>query len=173
MNSSNSYYFFKDHPISPPFTDPPIIITDRLKTPGNLGSIIRLAGNIGDVKVLAIHEGEPHRLSSIKKLGETTGKVIDWQYCTCDEAFDLIPSGYVITALETSPDSVNIFNCTLPKKICLIVGNESHGISEEVLKRAALKVHIPITGRTKSLNVSHAASVGLFEWLRQQFASLG
>jgi len=52
--------------------------------------------------------------------------------------------------------------------MALIVGNEINGINPLLLQKVQLSVHIPVTGSVKSLNVSHAAAVCLFEWLKQQ-----
>ena len=64
--------------------------------------------------------------------------------------------------------SNDIYETELPADAAFIVGNESHGIHEEILNQCDMVVYIPIPGPTRSLNVSHAASVALFEWYRQQ-----
>lgn len=45
----------------------------------------------------------------------------------------------------------------------LVVGNERHGISEELLKKIELKVHINMYGRNSSMNVSQAAGIAFYE----------
>ena len=51
--------------------------------------------------------------------------------------------------------------------MAFIVGSERNGLSEELLVQCDLVVYIPVPGPTRSLNVSHAAAVALFEWQRQ------
>lgn len=172
MEDLNANRFFQTTPYEISWPFPPIIITDHLKTPENLGQIIRLAGNVGSVKVLAVHEGESLKLSKVQKMANVAGQVVEWQFCTKEEVLNLLPNEYILTALETAPNSKNIFTSTLPQKMALIVGNESQGISDFLLQKAKVKVHIPVMGSIKSLNVSHAASVCLFEWIRQQSIEL-
>lgn len=172
MEDLNANRFFQTTPYEISWPFPPIIITDHLKTPENLGQIIRLAGNVGCAKVLAVHEGESLNLSKVQKMANVAGEVVDWQFCTKEEVLNLLPNEYILTALETAPYSKNIFTYTLPQKMALIVGNESQGISDFLLQKAKVKIHIPVMGPIKSLNVSHATSVCLFEWIRQQTLGL-
>jgi tRNA G18 (ribose-2'-O)-methylase SpoU len=48
------------------------------------------------------------------------------------------------------------------------VGNEKKGIDIDFVEECETIVHIPLTGNCTSLNVSHAAAVAAFEWLRQK-----
>ena len=147
---------------------PPIIIADRLRTPENMGLILRLAGNVNALSTLFISE-EGHKFKKYKILKTSSGAVtkVNWKIIKPNELIDIIPDDYEIVALETSEDANNIFSVTLPNKIAFIIGNEVSGISEEVLSLAKQKVYIPIPGPISSLNVSHALSVALFEWLKQ------
>lgn len=52
--------------------------------------------------------------------------------------------------------------------VALILGNESHGLGEEVEALVDDWVHIPIAGSAESLNVAMAGAVLCFEGLRQQ-----
>ncbi len=151
----------------PDSVNPPIIITDNLKTPENLGHIIRLAGNFGCEKVLAVNEKEELRKSKIRKMAEVAGNVIEWQFCSQEEAFSQIPDDYKIVVLETAPNSENIYNAFIPKNIALVVGNEVSGTSPFWIEKADYLYHIPMVGKIKSLNVSHACSMFLYEWLRR------
>ena len=55
-----------------------------------------------------------------------------------------------------------------PPRMFLIFGSETHGLPERILARyAEFTFHIPITARTRSLNLSTAAGIALYESLRQ------
>ena len=54
-----------------------------------------------------------------------------------------------------------------PDRLFLIFGSETKGLSEEILNRYAdAPYHIPITADTRSLNLSTAAAIALYESLR-------
>jgi tRNA (cytidine/uridine-2'-O-)-methyltransferase len=58
-----------------------------------------------------------------------------------------------------------------PPRMFLIFGSETHGLPERIRARyAASTFYIPITARTRSLNLSTAAGIALYESLRQAAA---
>jgi len=148
----------------------PIIITDRLRTPENMGSVLRLAGNIGAEKTIFISDtAHEFRLRRIKKTASTANENTNWEIRNEDQLSTFIPPDYQIIAIETSEKAQSIFNFKFPEKTAFIVGNERYGIRPEILKQAAHIVYIPVPGPVSSLNVTHALSVALFEWLRQWY----
>ena len=162
----HSKYLFKDLQVPDDYF-PPIIIADSIKTPENLGNILRLADNTRCKKVFFVETDPNIRLSKIKKTASSSFNSVDWKFCTMDELIAEIPPEYSLTAIETASDSVNVYNTTLPKKVAFIVGNEISGIRDEFLDKSDKIVHIPVLGNNTSLNVSHALAVVLFEWQRK------
>lgn len=144
----------------------PIIITDHFSTPTNLGSIIRLAANIGAKKVIAISD-QDFRISKVKKTAGAAHGHIQVEYIEENALHNFLPDGYQLVALETCSGSKNIFQEQLPDKMALILGSEKYGIRPELLAKCAKAVHIPMCGPIKSMNVTHAASVCLFQWYYQ------
>jgi tRNA (cytidine/uridine-2'-O-)-methyltransferase len=54
-----------------------------------------------------------------------------------------------------------------PERLCLVFGSETHGLPAAILERYGdCTYHIPITSRTRSLNLSTAAGIALYESLR-------
>ena len=146
----------------------PIIIADKLRTPENMGLILRLAANIGAINTyFIIDDNQTFKNSKIIRTASGAASKINWKIINSKEILSFIPDDYKIVALETSEDSVNIFSFNFPEKTVFLVGNEVMGISDETLSQAHHKVYIPVPGPISSLNVTHALSIGLFEWLRQ------
>lgn len=146
----------------------PIIIADKLRTPENMGLILRLAGNIGALNTLFISDAT-HKFKKYKIVKTASGAVtkVDWKIIKPNELKGFLPNDYKIIAIETCEDASSIFSFKFPKKAAFMVGNEVNGISEEMLSLAHHKVYIPIPGPLSSLNVTHALSIGIFEWLKQ------
>ena len=78
--TSHSKYLFKENQL-PSDYPPPIIVGYDIKTPENIGSIIRLADNIACEKVLFITEDDKIRESKIKKTASSSFNSIDWKCC--------------------------------------------------------------------------------------------
>ncbi len=168
MVDLNANSFFETNSYSfPNNIKPPLIITDNLKTPENLGQIIRLAGNVSCNKVFAINEKDELRMSKIRRMAEVAGSVVDWEFCSKEKAFSQIPDDYKIVVLETAPESKNMYNTFIPLNVALVVGNETKGVSSFWIEKADYIYHIPVLGKIKSLNVSHACGLFLYEWVRR------
>jgi len=145
----------------------PIIIADHLMTPDNLGAMIRLADNIGATEVCFLGKEEEHRLTKVRRVAASSRDNIRWYFSEETDLHKIVPDGKQIVAIETADNATCIYDTELPEDVAFIVGSESFGLSEDILKQCDKVVYIPVPGPTRSLNVSHAAAVALFEWQRQ------
>ena len=67
-----------------------------------------------------------------------------------------------------------LYDATLRDPWAVMVGNEGAGLSPALLDRATVRVAIPMSGGTESLNAAAAAAVVLFELVRRRgFRQLG
>jgi tRNA G18 (ribose-2'-O)-methylase SpoU len=164
--TTHSKYLFQKSDLRSDYFQP-IVIGYKIKTPENIGSIIRLADNVGCKEVFFIPETEALRKSKIKKTAASSFNSLKWSFCSIEDLNTKIPDDYKWIAIETSSDSVNIFSTQLPKKLVFMVGNEISGIDLKVLELCNKTVHIPLFGKNTSMNVSHALAVAIFEWQRQ------
>ena len=145
----------------------PIVIADHLLTPDNMGAMIRLADNIGASEMVFIGEDSRHRLGKIRRAAASSRGNIKWYFTEETDLRKIVPQGKTIVAIETADNATCIYDTKLPEDVAFIVGSESQGLSEDLLKQCDMVVYIPVPGPTRSLNVSHAAAVALFEWQRQ------
>jgi tRNA G18 (ribose-2'-O)-methylase SpoU len=163
---TNSIAFFTDR-IYPELTTKPIIAGWQIINPENIGNMIRLADNVGAEDVFILGSDFQLRMSSIKKTAGLSFNSVRLTFITPEDFFAQLNPGVQLAAIETCEDSTNLFTTKLPKNIIFLLGNERNGLPEEILRKCSLKLHIPMTGKCKSMNVSHALSVALFEWQRQ------
>ena len=145
----------------------PILIADHLLTPDNMGALIHLADNIGASEVCFLGREEEHRLGKVRRAAASSRDNIRWYFSEESDLHKIVPEGKTIVAIETADNATCIYDTQLPEDLAFIVGGESHGLSEELLSQCDMVVYIPVPGPTRSLNVSHAAAVALFEWQRQ------
>ena len=145
----------------------PMLLADHLLTPDNIGALIRLADNIGATEVCFLGREEEHRLGKIRRAAASSRDNIKWYFSEETDLRKIVPEGKTIVAIETADNATCIYETELPENVAFIVGSESHGLSEELLAQCDKVVYIPVPGPTRSLNVSHAAAVALFEWQRQ------
>jgi len=144
------------------------ILADRVQDPGNLGTIIRSAHASGALGVI-VTKGTVDVYND-KVLRSTMGSIFhvpviedrDTGYLKAlrEEGFKL-----VVSSLDTDYD---FFQVDLTGKVIIAVGNEGAGISRELMDMADVRVKIPMPGGAESLNVSAAASIMMFEVVRQK-----
>lgn len=78
--------------------------------------------------------------------------------------------GYQCLATSLEPPVLDYRDVDYTLPTLLIFGNEKDGISEEVMARVTQRIKIPMVGMAKSLNISVACAVILYEALRQREA---
>lgn len=143
------------------------IVLDNVLDTYNIGSIFRLADAVAAKKVYLCGQTETPPNHRIKKASINTTEWVEWEYA--ESALQAIRNlqftiyNLQIVAIEQSKKSIqyNKFDYTLP--ICLIVGNETNGVSKEVLKIADAIIEIPMFGVNKSLNVMVSLGIVLYE----------
>lgn len=148
----------------------PMLIADHLMTPDNIGAMIRLADNIGASEICFLGDEDEHRLGKVRRAAASSRDNIRWYFSEETDLHKIVPPGKAIVAIETADNATCLYDTPLPVDVAFIVGSERHGLSEALLAQCDQVVFIPVPGPTRSLNVSHAAAVALFEWQRQMLA---
>jgi len=145
------------------YNDNLIIILDNVQDPGNLGTIIRTADAVGLSQILVINNGAD--AYNPKVIRATMGAIFRVNIIPIDNLDELKKAGFTIVATSLQGDK-NIFDIKY-KKHAVIIGNEANGVSKELQNSADIKAKIPMFGKTESLNASVAASIIMYENLRQ------
>jgi len=163
----NAVDFFKNKSIPDAEGAHLILAAYQLRTPENVGALIRLAGNLNIEKVLFIQGENSMRMAKINRVAHSSLGHVDFSFVTEDVFFTALPTDYQLVAIETAEHAENIYQAKLPQKCVLVVGSERHGMAQDFLNKIPNCVYIPLVGKTRSLNVSHAATIAAFEWGRQ------
>lgn len=143
-----------------------IPIVDNLKTTFNIGKIIRSANAFGAKEVHLIGT-EFFDVSMAKgSFKHTPAKFYD-RFVLCHK--DLTEQGYTIFALDPGEGSVTLGDVNFPDKSAFVIGHEEYGFSFPVAEFKDVKrLNIPQFGKVQSLNASVAASIAMFEYVRQK-----
>ena len=146
-----------------------IVICDELTDPHNLGAILRSAEcagahgviipkrrSVGLTATVAKASAGAMEYMKVAKVGNIN-----------DAIRDLKEKGVWVfgTAAE---GSIPMYKADLAGPAAIVIGNEGDGMSPLVRKNCDVMVHIPMQGRISSLNASAAASILLYEAVRQR-----
>ncbi len=161
------------------------LIMDGLQDPGNLGTILRSAGAAGNTAIWLTEGSVDYYSPKVVRAGMGAHFRVPTAYGQkwpdLLERLKAMGVEQIFLAeadLEDQPDqgrhyfkeleAVNYFEIDWNKPSAVIIGNEAHGPGVEAWRNATNLVQIPMPGGAESLNASVAASVILFEALRQQ-----
>lgn len=152
---------------SPP--SPVCIVLDNIRSMNNTGSIFRSADCFGveHMHLCGITACPPHR--DIHKTALGAEESLPWTYHSqsADACRMLKAQGYFICAVEQVEGSVYLGAFTRPEgqKLALVFGNETQGVSQEVLSLCDACIEIPQFGTKHSFNVSVCAGIVLWQLL--------
>lgn len=143
-----------------------IVIAHNIRSLHNVGAIFRTAEGVNIDKIyLTGYSGYPPR-KEISKVALSSEIRVPWEYIKDISTLikKLKQQKYFIVALEQDKKSVD-YKKFKPegKKLALIIGNEVRGISKQLRNRADVILEIPMLGNRKSLNVSVAFGIAIFE----------
>jgi 23S rRNA (guanosine2251-2'-O)-methyltransferase len=149
--------------------DPLILILDSIQDPHNLGAILRTAEAAGvDGVITTIHNSAPINAAVEKaSAGAVSHLKISIAKNLNQSLKYLKEEGFWIVGSKLGGrKTYTELDYKIP--IALIVGNEEKGIRRLVAENCDFLIEIPMHGEIKSLNVSVAAGILLFEILRQR-----
>jgi TrmH family RNA methyltransferase len=149
------------------------LVLDEIKDPGNLGTIIRTADWFGVDRVICSPDCAD--IYNPKVVQATMGSVfrVSVQYTDLNRFFEILAKD--IPVFGTLLEGSNIYKMPYFGEGIIVIGNESHGISKNLLPFITHKIKIPDYSKGKqfhaeSLNASIATAIVLAEFRRQQMA---
>lgn len=148
--------------------DPFIIILDGLEDPHNLGAIMRTAECAG---VHGIIIPKRRSVSVTETVAKTSAGAVEYMLCAkvtniANEVEKLKEKGIWIGACDMGDQLY--YNQDLKGPLGIVIGGEGSGISRLVKEKCDFVVSIPMKGNITSLNASNAASILMYEVVRQR-----
>ena len=154
-----------------PYQPDLILICDAIKDPGNLGTILRSADAANAQAVILAPTCVDQYSPKVVRAGMGAHFHLpiiqmDWDSIksTCkDESFKFQ------TLVASADADLNCWQVDFRKPTAIIIGSESTGPSQEAYQLADKLIKIPMPGSSESLNAAIAASIILFEAVRQRW----
>ncbi len=147
-----------------------IIVLDHLKGGYNIGKIFRSADAMGAREVHLVGVDFFNTLPAKGSFKWAPAKFYD-DFEACRR--DLVDQGYDLFAMEPNGGEP-LHSARLPTRSAFIFGHEEFGLSFEPSAYEDVKtLSIPDFGRVRSLNVSIAASIAMYEYVRRRLPGHG
>ncbi|MFY8078876.1 MAG: TrmH family RNA methyltransferase [Flavobacteriales bacterium] len=137
-------------------------VANAISDPGNLGTLIRTCEWFG-VDALLLDD-QCVDVYNPKVVQATMGSVLRLSFAsaTSDELIEYFRLKE-ISMLAADLNGMPIQSFKAPEKWALVVGSESHGVSEQFVEASATRLTIPSMGSAESLNASIAGGIAIFQ----------
>lgn len=144
------------------------VVLDRVQDPGNIGTVLRSAAASG-VQNIVLGEGCADAYSP-KVLRAAMGAhfLLNIQERVDLQDWQRHYTGRVLATALHENNNFSLYDVDLADTTAWIFGNEGSGVDEALLRTADATIRIPMLGQTESLNIAMAATICLFEQMRQR-----
>jgi TrmH family RNA methyltransferase len=133
------------------------VVAVGISDPGNTGSLIRTAAALGWQSAL-LDGVDPW---SPKVLRASAGTQFSHPAVRVRSIDDLIAAG-LAPAATIVRGGLHPRDVALPKPVALLIGNEAHGLADELVARCEIEVTIPMRGDAESLNAAVAGAIAMY-----------
>jgi tRNA (guanosine-2'-O-)-methyltransferase len=148
------------------------VVLENVFDPHNVSAVLRTCDAVGIQDVYILND----RIPPHKKWGyRSSSTAAEWlsvhQFTNADECFKEVKKNYEkIYTSYLGEASTDLYSMNLTGSTALVFGNETFGVSENIRQFSDGDFIIPQTGIIKSLNISVACAVTLYEAFRQKSA---
>ncbi|MBT6415371.1 RNA methyltransferase [Candidatus Puniceispirillum sp.] len=149
----------------------PWIALDRVRDPGNLGTIMRSADAVGAKGIILIDDcTDPYSVEAVRA---SMGAIFNVEIAQCNQS-DFLEftqrwignQGQIIgTAL---PASIDYREADYRGALMILMGNEQAGLPPTLMQACTQLIRLPMLGRSDSLNLAVATGITLYEALRHK-----
>ncbi len=146
------------------------IVLENVFDPHNISAVMRTCDAVGVQELYVLNTKIPrHKKWGAKSSSSAAKWLTVYQFENAGECFSELRKKYSkILTTHLSSDALNLYEIDLTQPIALVFGNEHSGVSEEIRSLADGNFIIPQAGIIRSLNISVACAVTLYEAYRQK-----
>ena len=148
------------------------VVLENVHDPHNISAVLRTCDSVGIREIFVLYSDSTpvEKLELGKKSSAGARKWVDIHFYQDTKAcFEHIKSKYdKIYSTHLSKDASSVYDLELTQSVALLFGNEHEGCSEEALSYSDGNFIIPQHGMVRSLNISVACAISLYEAQRQR-----
>lgn len=145
-----------------------ILMLDRIQDPSNIGALLRICEGASYKAVVLIKgSADPFAPKSVRASAGSVFRIPIVHATDSREGIEIcsrLNKKIVVTDMEGSS---LYYEAPIKENICLVIGNEGQGVSQELREASQVKVRIPMGGRLESLNAAVSAGIIMYEAVRK------
>ncbi len=146
------------------------VVLENVSDPHNISAVMRTCDAVGIQEIYILNSIIPlHKKWGAKSSSSASKWLTIHQFTDVQTCFEALRKKYdKIYTTHLSSDAVDLYDMNLTEKVVLVFGNEHSGVTEELIGLADGNFIIPQVGIIKSLNISVACAVSVYEAFRQK-----
>ncbi|MEO8406145.1 MAG: RNA methyltransferase [Chitinophagaceae bacterium] len=146
------------------------IVLENVFDPHNISAVMRTCDAVGVQEIYVLNTKiPPHKKWGARSSSSAAKWLTVHQFENAEECFTVLRKNYsTILTTHLSSDAITLYEMNLVQPIALVFGNEQNGVSDEIRALADGNFIIPQMGIIRSLNISVACAVTLYEAFRQK-----
>lgn len=148
--------------------NPMLIVLENIQDPGNLGTIMRTAEGAGVTGV--IMSKDTVDIYNPKTVRSTMGAIFRVPFIIENDMIALTKklNEHGIMTCGGHLDGSDFYGMDYSKSVAFYIGNEGNGLTDALSDALSVKIKIPMKGAVESLNAATAATVMMYEAMRQR-----
>ena len=149
------------------------VVMENIHDPHNVSAMLRSCDAAGVWEAQLLYNNKEEFPKIGKKSSASAGKWIGRRkFKSVEECYGkLREEGFKIYATRLDEKAQSLYDFDLTQKVAIVFGNEHRGVSDEAAEESDGLIQIPMFGMIRSLNVSVACAITLFEAVRQRVKS--
>jgi tRNA (guanosine-2'-O-)-methyltransferase len=146
------------------------VVLENVFDPHNISAVMRTCDAVGIQDIYILNTKiPPHKKWGAKSSSSAAKWLSIHQFTDATDCFTALRQRFKkIYTTHLSTDAVGLHELNLSEPVALVFGNEHSGVSDEIIAMADGNFIIPQVGIIKSLNISVACAVSLYEAFRQK-----
>ncbi|HEX8334731.1 MAG TPA: RNA methyltransferase [Segetibacter sp.] len=146
------------------------VVLENVFDPHNVAAVMRTCDAVGIQEMYTINTIlAPHRQWGFRSSSSANKWITLHQFDDAEECFTALRKRFSrILTTHLATDSVSLYEIDFTESIALVFGNERKGVSDEIRRLADGNFNIPQQGIIRSLNISVACAVSIYEAYRQK-----
>jgi len=146
------------------------VVLENVADPHNISAVMRTCDAVGIQEIYILNTVIPkHKKWGTKSSSSASKWLTIHQFTDVATCFEALRKKYnKVYTTHLSSDAVGLYELNLTESVALVFGNEHGGVSEELISLADGNFIIPQVGIIKSLNISVACAVSVYEAFRQK-----
>ena len=146
------------------------VVLENVEDPHNISAVLRTCDAVGIQDVYVLTTKIPrHKRWGAKSSSSAAKWLTVHQFTSVTELFTVLRQRFdKIYTTHLSSDAISLYDIDFSGSVALIFGNEQTGVSEDIRRLADGNFIIPMQGIIRSLNISVACAVSVYEAMRQK-----